>query len=38
MNAYADRNDIYVEVIGAAGTGQGGFPQISRRDVPRLIE
>ena len=38
MNAYGDRNDIYVEVIGAAGTGQGGFPQISRRDVPRLIE
>jgi Flp pilus assembly protein TadG len=37
-NAYAHRNDIYVEVIGAAGTGQGGFPQISRRDVPRLIE
>lgn len=38
-NAYGDRNDIYIEVIGASGTGQGGaIPQISRRDVPRLIE
>lgn len=38
-NAYGDRNDIYVEVIGASGTGEGGaLPQISRRDVPRLIE
>ncbi|WP_395624010.1 TadE/TadG family type IV pilus assembly protein [Sphingomonas daechungensis] len=36
---YSDDKDIYVEVIGAAGTGQGGaVPQISRRDVPRLIE
>jgi len=38
-NAYGDRNDIYIEVIGASGTGEGGaIPQISRRDVPRLIE
>jgi hypothetical protein len=38
-NAYGSRNDIYVEVIGASGTGQGGaIPQISRRVVPRLIE
>jgi Flp pilus assembly protein TadG len=36
---YSENKDIYVEVIGAAGTGQGGaIPQISRRDVPRLIE
>ncbi|HET6942703.1 MAG TPA: pilus assembly protein TadG-related protein [Sphingomicrobium sp.] len=36
---YGSANDIYVEVIGAAGTGEGGqFPQITRRDVPRLIE
>jgi Flp pilus assembly protein TadG len=38
-NQYATQNDIYVEVIGLSGTGQGGqFPQIVRRDVPRLIE
>ena len=38
-NDYADSKDIYVEVIGASGTGEGGaIPQISRRDVPRLIE
>lgn len=38
-NAYGDDKDIYVEVIGASGTGEGGaIPQISRRDVPRLIE
>jgi Flp pilus assembly protein TadG len=38
-NDYADNKDIYVEAIGASGTGQGGaIPQISRRDVPRLIE
>jgi Flp pilus assembly protein TadG len=38
-NAYGSRNDIYIEVIGASGTGEGGaIPQISRRDVPRLIE
>jgi len=37
--AYGSQNDIYVEVIGASGTGQGGaIPQITRRDVPRLIE
>lgn len=31
--------DIYVEVIGASGTGEGGgTPQITRRDTPRLIE
>ncbi len=31
--------DIYVEVIGASGSGQGGgTPQITRRDTPRLIE
>ena len=36
---YSEDKDIYAEVIGAAGTGQGGaIPQISRRDVPRLIE
>lgn len=38
-NDYADNKDIYVEIIGASGTGEGGaIPQISRRDVPRLIE
>jgi Flp pilus assembly protein TadG len=38
-NAYGSNNDIYVEVIGASGTGQGGgVPQITRRNVPRLIE
>ena len=38
-NSYASNNDIYVEVIGASGTGEGGqTPQITRRDVPRLIE
>lgn len=36
--SYTSRNDIYVEAIGVAGTGQGGsVAQISRRDVPRLI-
>ena len=36
---YSEDKDIYAEVIGAAGTGQGGaIPQISRRDVPRLID
>jgi hypothetical protein len=39
LNAYGSNNDIYVEVIGASGTGEGGgVPQVSRRDVPRLIE
>jgi hypothetical protein len=39
VNSYGSRNDIYVEVIGASGTGQGGqVPQITRRSVPRLIE
>lgn len=34
-----DNQDIYVEFIGASGTGQGGnTPQITRRDTPRLIE
>jgi hypothetical protein len=38
-NAYGSRNDIYVEVIGASGSGQGGsVPQITRRDIPKLIE
>jgi hypothetical protein len=38
-NDYSENKDIYVEAIGASGTGQGGaIPQISRRDVPRLIE
>nr|WP_313804974.1 pilus assembly protein TadG-related protein [Sphingobium sp.] len=37
--SYTSKNDVYVEVIGASGTGQGGgTPQITRRDVPRLIE
>lgn len=37
--AYTDNTDIYVEVIGAAGTGEGGAnAQITRRNVPRLIE
>lgn len=37
--SYTSRNDVYVEVIGASGTGQGGgTPQITRRDTPRLIE
>lgn len=32
-------NDVYVEVIGAAGSGSGGSAgQITRRDVPYLIE
>lgn len=32
-------DDIYAEVIGASGTGEGGgTPQITRRDVPYLIE
>ncbi|UZW55441.1 pilus assembly protein TadG-related protein [Sphingobium sp. JS3065] len=36
---YTSRNDVYVEVIGASGTGEGGgTPQITRRDTPRLIE
>ncbi len=39
VNDYATQNDIYVEVIGLSGTAEGGqFPQIIRRDVPRLIE
>lgn len=39
VNDYASNKDIYAEIIGASGTGQGGaIPQISRRDVPRLIE
>ncbi|MEO6255888.1 MAG: pilus assembly protein TadG-related protein [Sphingomicrobium sp.] len=39
VNAYGSANDIYVEVIGASGTGEGGgIPQITRRDIPRLIE
>ena len=39
VNAYGSTNDIYVEVIGASGTGQGGaVPQITRRDIPKLIE
>jgi hypothetical protein len=34
-----NRDDIYVEVIGNSGTGEGGnTPQITRRSVPRLIE
>ncbi|AMK22813.1 MULTISPECIES: pilus assembly protein TadG-related protein [unclassified Sphingobium] len=37
--SYTSRNDVYVEVIGASGTGEGGgTPQITRRDTPRLIE
>ncbi len=37
--AITERTDIYVEVIGAAGTGQGGAAaQITQRNVPRLIE
>jgi hypothetical protein len=35
----SDRNDVYVEVISASGLGDGGtIGQITRRDVPRLIE
>ncbi|HXH53927.1 MAG TPA: pilus assembly protein TadG-related protein [Sphingomicrobium sp.] len=38
-SAYTHRNDIYIEVISASGYGQGGnVAQITRRDVPRLIE
>lgn len=38
-NAYASINDIYTEVIGASGSGEGGQAgQITRRDVPYLIE
>ena len=34
-----NRDDIYVEAIGASGTGEGGgTPQITRRRVPHLIE
>lgn len=37
--SYSSRNDIYVEVIGTSGTGEGGATgQITRRDTPRLIE
>ncbi|WP_147291766.1 pilus assembly protein TadG-related protein [Sphingorhabdus pulchriflava] len=37
-DVYTTANDIYVEAIGAAGSGEGGsVAQISRRDVPRLI-
>ena len=37
-DSYSSQNDVYVEAIGAAGTGQGGaVAQISKRDVPRLI-
>lgn len=37
--SYTSRNDVYVEVIGSSGTGEGGgTPQITRRDTPRLIE
>lgn len=37
--AITDNQDIYVEVIGASGTADGGAtPQITRRSVPRLIE
>ena len=36
---YTSANDIYVEVVGTAGSGEGSVPaQISRRDMPRLIE
>ncbi len=39
VNAYGSNNDIYVEVIGASGTGQGGgVPVITRRSVPHLVE
>jgi hypothetical protein len=39
VNSYGSQNDIYVEVIGASGTGQGGAtPQITKRAIPRLIE
>lgn len=39
VNGYADDKDIYVEVIGASGTGEGGaLPQITRRSIPHLIE
>lgn len=39
VNAYASRNDIYTEVIGASGSGEGGAAgQITQRDVPYLIE
>lgn len=38
VDSYTNRNDIYVEAIGAAGSADGGsVAQISRRDVPRLI-
>ena len=34
-----NRDDIYVEVIGASGTAEGGgTPQITRRTVPYLIQ
>ncbi len=37
--AVTNRDDIYVEVIGASGAGTGGGAgQITRRDVPYLIE
>ena len=36
---FTDANDVYVEVIGASGSGAGGGAgQITRRDVPYLIE
>lgn len=32
-------NDVYIEIIGASGSGEGGGAgQITRRDVPYLIE
>jgi len=37
--SYTSNTDIYVEVIGTSGTAEGGgAPQITRRDIPRLIE
>ncbi len=39
VNGYGSANDIYVEIIGASGTGQGGaVPVITQRSVPHLVE
>ena len=37
--AITSANDVYIEIIGASGSGEGGGTgQITRRDVPYLIE
>jgi len=40
VNAYTDKKDVYVEVIGETGSGLNGAsnPQVIERSVPYLIE